>query len=67
MDDLRREIERTVEELAYAAVGFAVLGFQRAQVTRRKVERCAPAWAGQIRDLVSSATGNGEDTSDEDR
>jgi len=40
--DRRREIEQTAEELAYAAVGFAVLGFQRVQVARRQLEKTEP-------------------------
>lgn len=42
MADLRREIEGAVEEIAYAAIGFAVLGIQRAQVARRQLGICDP-------------------------
>jgi hypothetical protein len=61
MDDLRREIEHAVEEIAYAAVGFAVLGFQRAQVARRRLERCGPvaSWTDQLRNVFSAASGTG--------
>ncbi|HUY30705.1 MAG TPA: hypothetical protein VMV02_06920 [Acidimicrobiales bacterium] len=41
MSDLRAELEGAMAELAYAAVGFAVLGVQRATVARRQLEGCA--------------------------
>ncbi len=70
--DLRKEIEHTAEELAYAAVGFAVLGFQRAQVARRQLGRCDPVTvltdpltrlAEQVRQVFSAAGGTGDDES----
>jgi len=39
--DLRDDVENAAAELAYAAIGFAILGAQRAQVARRQLERCA--------------------------
>lgn len=55
MDDLRRELAHAAEDLAYTAVGFAVLGFQRVQVARRDLERRAPvvAWTEQVRAAMS--------------
>jgi hypothetical protein len=33
------DVNRTLRDTAYMAVGFGILGFQRAQVRRREVER----------------------------
>lgn len=38
-----------LKDAAYTAVGFAVIGVQRAQVQRREVER----WLARLRDEVS--------------
>lgn len=42
MRDRRSDVEGALTELAYAAVGFAVLGIQRAQVARRRIEAIGP-------------------------
>jgi len=67
MADIRREIGHTVEELAYAAVGFAVLGFQRAQVARRSLERCDPvaAFSTHLRSVFSASSDGEREKPDE--
>jgi len=49
MPDARSSLNAAVRDAAYTTVGFAVLGFQRAQVRRRELER----WLRQVRDEVS--------------
>ncbi|MDA8291983.1 MAG: hypothetical protein M0Z33_09945 [Actinomycetota bacterium] len=51
MDASREDLEKALAEAAYAAVGFAILGVQRAQVARRAVERLPP-----VRAAVSAAS-----------
>ena len=59
MDDGRNELGRLLEEAGYAAVGFAVLGVQRAQVVRRQLERCSAATTTSacLRSLVDRLVG----------
>ena len=54
LDHLRRELLKLAEEATYAAVGFGVIGLQRAQVRRRQLEDLAPE---ALRELGSSAPG----------
>ncbi len=43
------DINKAVKDSAYAAVGFGILGFQRAQVRRRELnEQLAPACRGLL-------------------
>jgi hypothetical protein len=60
VEDLRHEIGHVAEEVAYTAVGFAVLGFQRAQVVRRKIERLGPvaSLSDQLRGVIASLVGD---------
>ena len=58
MDD----VEKTLREAAYVAVGFAVIGLQRAQVRRRELarqlpdlEQHLPAGIREALDVVRSA------------
>ncbi len=62
---MRREIGRAAEELAYALVGFAVLGVQRAQVVRRQIERCdaVERASGCLQSLVDRISGPADGTS----
>lgn len=59
MSEERNDLGRLVEDAVYTAVGFAVLGVQRAQVARRRLER-SPAGAAAsscLRGLLDRLTG----------
>jgi hypothetical protein len=61
VEDLRGDLGRALEEIAYVAVGFAILGVQRAQVARRELERCVPgAVADRVARAVARVVGGGE-------
>ncbi len=55
MEDLRSDVGRVVEDAAYTVVGLAVLGLQRAQVARRRLERARPVAEalGRLRSLLA--------------
>jgi hypothetical protein len=55
VEDLRSGVERVAEDVAYTAIGLAVLGFQRAQVARRQLERALPVSGAleRLRSLLS--------------
>ncbi|MGH9094455.1 MAG: hypothetical protein ACRDXE_04780 [Acidimicrobiales bacterium] len=48
------EVNQAVKDSAYAAVGFGVLGFQRAQVRRRELTEAIPAQLFAISDRLST-------------
>lgn len=51
-------LPRALEDGAYVAVGAAVLGFQRAQVARREIEKHLPPLVRDLqRDLPGEALG----------
>jgi hypothetical protein len=49
-------VAKALEDPAYVAVGFGVLGFQRGQVYRRALERRLSRWAGTANQSVSAVT-----------
>lgn len=61
MDDLRRDVTRTLEDAAYVAVGLAVLEFQKAQVRRRALLQ----QIGRLGDLIGGRAG-GDPAASED-
>lgn len=51
------KLARALEGPVYVAVGLGVLGFQRAQVYRRSLERAVERQAGPVRQAVTDLTG----------
>jgi hypothetical protein len=50
------KVARALEGPAYVAVGFGVLGFQRAQVRRRELQRRLSRLAGTVSQTVGEAS-----------
>jgi hypothetical protein len=50
------KVARSLESPAYVAVGFGVLGFQRAQVRRREVQRQVARLATTVSQMVGEAS-----------
>ncbi len=48
------DVNQAVRDSAYAAIGFGVLGFQRAQVRRRELIEAVPAQVSAIADRLGS-------------
>jgi hypothetical protein len=52
--DVTQSITQTVKDTAYVAVGFGVLGFQRAQVARRELATSLNADTGKLQAQVKA-------------
>lgn len=48
------EVNQVVRDSAYAAIGFGVLGFQRAQVRRRELAQAIPAQLYSVSNRLSA-------------
>ena len=51
------DIPAFVKDGAYVAIGFGVLGFQRAQVQRREVERAVQDHVKVVEERLEAASG----------
>jgi hypothetical protein len=51
------DLNRALTDVAYVAIGFGLLGFQRAQVRRREVTRQLETLTAQIETAARQAAG----------
>lgn len=57
MADVKKTVQKTLQEAAYVAVGVGVLGFQRAQVRRQEVRKQLAARRDELGTQVETYVG----------